>query len=181
MLGIVLPGPGGFPVFIIGFALVTFPGKRSRPALPPRAAVEDRRPRLRDRGDLPVDRDPGHRPVGDRVPPGSTEHELRARSTSYAEEQRRVLYVILACLIIFLVTRVSLKMANGLLHLLPRIRRKFRPWMKRQGLKLLPPRRRKAADPLPEDEILEIAPRHQHRIRAMWLSSARGCGAPRLR
>ena len=27
-LGLLLPGPGGLPVFLIGFALVTFPGKR---------------------------------------------------------------------------------------------------------------------------------------------------------
>src|SRR5262245_53323957 len=28
LLGVALPGPGGIPVFLIGFALVTFPGKR---------------------------------------------------------------------------------------------------------------------------------------------------------
>src|SRR5438045_9686630 len=28
VLGVTLPGPGGIPVFLIGFALVTFPGKR---------------------------------------------------------------------------------------------------------------------------------------------------------
>src|SRR4051812_3603432 len=28
VLGIALPGPGGIPLFLIGFALVTFPGKR---------------------------------------------------------------------------------------------------------------------------------------------------------
>ena len=28
ILGVLLPGPGGIPLFIIGFALVTFPGKR---------------------------------------------------------------------------------------------------------------------------------------------------------
>src|SRR3954468_16274790 len=27
-VGITLPGPGGIPLFLIGFALVTFPGKR---------------------------------------------------------------------------------------------------------------------------------------------------------
>src|SRR6185436_11852003 len=27
-IGIALPGPGGIPLFLIGFALVTFPGKR---------------------------------------------------------------------------------------------------------------------------------------------------------
>ena len=28
VLGITLPGPGGIPVFLVGFALVSFPGKR---------------------------------------------------------------------------------------------------------------------------------------------------------
>src|SRR5690348_15010287 len=28
VLGALLPGPGGLPLFLIGFALVTFPGKR---------------------------------------------------------------------------------------------------------------------------------------------------------
>ena len=28
VLGLAVPGPGGIPVFLIGFALVTFPGKR---------------------------------------------------------------------------------------------------------------------------------------------------------
>src|SRR4051794_3506464 len=27
-LGLLLPGPGGLPIFLIGFAMVTFPGKR---------------------------------------------------------------------------------------------------------------------------------------------------------
>src|SRR5687767_991679 len=27
-IGIAIPGPGGLPIFLIGFALVTFPGKR---------------------------------------------------------------------------------------------------------------------------------------------------------
>src|SRR2546430_16021050 len=28
ILGALIPGPGGLPIFLIGFALVTFPGKR---------------------------------------------------------------------------------------------------------------------------------------------------------
>src|SRR3954467_11279304 len=27
-VGVTLPGPGGIPLFLVGFALVTFPGKR---------------------------------------------------------------------------------------------------------------------------------------------------------
>src|SRR5215213_2762086 len=32
VLGALVPGPGGLPVFLIGFALVTFPGKRKMTA-----------------------------------------------------------------------------------------------------------------------------------------------------
>src|SRR5439155_12419757 len=80
-----------------------------------------------------------------------------------------VLTSLIAILLTWLVTRLSLKILNGLLRLLPRFRRKFRPWLAKKGLKLLPPRRRKAPlEPLPPDEILEIAPRRRRQLREMW-------------
>src|SRR5688500_7786677 len=45
VLGALVPGPGGLPVFLIGFALVTFPGKRkltARVLRGRRLAIEDR-------------------------------------------------------------------------------------------------------------------------------------------
>src|SRR2546423_8310656 len=44
-VGFVLPGPFGFPIFLIGFALVTFPGKRKLTA----RVLRGRRLRLEDR------------------------------------------------------------------------------------------------------------------------------------
>src|SRR3954451_24834050 len=45
VLGAVFPGPGGLPIFLIGFALVTFPGKRKLTA----RVLRGRRLRLEDR------------------------------------------------------------------------------------------------------------------------------------
>src|SRR6476469_7665820 len=45
VLGAVIPGPGGLPIFLIGFALVTFPGKRKLTA----RVLRGRRLRLEDR------------------------------------------------------------------------------------------------------------------------------------
>src|SRR5256885_9570755 len=75
-----------------------------------------------------------------------------------------VLTSLIAILLTWLVTRLSLKILNGLLKLLPRFRRRFRPWLAKKGLKLLPPRRRKAPrEPPPPAEILEIDPRQRSR------------------
>ncbi|MEO6435719.1 MAG: YbhN family protein [Tepidisphaeraceae bacterium] len=168
VLGAVVPGPGGFPVFIIGFALVTFPGKRKMTA----RFLRGRRLKIEARTYAIA------AAFFSIAIPGIAlwvllvqyryNEKLKHLVESYAPKiSVRVLTFVLAVLIVWIVTRLSLKLLNGLLLLLPRIRRRFRPWMKRQGLKLLPPRRKKATDPAPEDEILEIAPRHQHRIRAV--------------
>src|SRR5688500_5415877 len=45
VLGAVVPGPGGLPVFLIGFALVTFPGKRKLTA----RVLRGRRLRIEDK------------------------------------------------------------------------------------------------------------------------------------
>jgi hypothetical protein len=173
VLGAVIPGPGGLPVFLIGFALVTFPGKRKLTA----RVLRGRRLHIEDRAFT------GLALFVSIAIPGVALWVL-AYQWRYEEELRRVvalyapkkwvwvLTVILAVLIVWLVTRLSLKILNGFLKLLPKFRRKFRPWLRKKGLKLLPPRRRASTKndepPLAEDEILEIAPRHQHRIRATW-------------
>src|SRR6185436_15536752 len=71
------------------------------------------------------------------------EEELRRIVSQYAPKKWVwVLTVILAILIVWLVTRLSLKILNGFLKLLPRFRRKFRPWLRNKGLLLLPPRKK---------------------------------------
>jgi hypothetical protein len=171
VLGVFLPGPGGLPVFLIGFALVTFPGKRKLTA----RVLRGRRLRIEDKWYAYV------AAFLSIIIPGIAlwilgyqlkyEEELRRLVALYAPKKWVwVLTVILAVLIVWLVTRLSLKMLNGLLKLLPKFRRKFRPWLRKKGLKLLPPRRSKGKDqpPLPEDEILMLDPHHQRRFIAAW-------------
>jgi hypothetical protein len=98
------------------------------------------------------------------------EERLRHVVETYAPKRSVwVLSVMIAVLVTWSVTRISLKILNGLLRLLPRFRRKFRPWLQRKGLKLLPPRRRKAPDePLPPDEILELDAKQRRRLTKFW-------------
>ncbi len=167
-VGLVVPGPGGLPIFIIGFALVTFPGKRKLTA----RVLRGRRLRLEDRAYaftaafLAI------------AIPGLAwwavwaryEHRIRQLIEEYTPKKSVfVLTALIAVLVTWLVTRLSLKLLNGLLRLLPRFRRKFRPWLQKKGLKLLPPRRRKAPREAPaEDEILEFDAKQRKRYRALW-------------
>ena len=169
VLGALVPGPGGLPVFLIGFALVTFPGKRKLTA----RVLRGRRLEIEDRFYAITAAF-----VAIAIPGAllwwlavqwQYSDKLRRIVEQYAPKNSvRVLTVVLAITIVWLVTRVSLKILNGLLRLLPKFRRKFRPWLRRKGLKLLPPRRKSSKIPLPEDEILELSAHHQHRIRESW-------------
>ena len=189
VLGVFIPGPGGLPVFLIGFALVTFPGKRKITA----RVLRGRRLHIEDRAFT------GLALFVSIAIPGIALWVL-AYQWKYEEELRRivslyapkkwvwVLTVILAVLIVWLVTRLSLKILNGFLKLLPRFRRKFRPWLRAKGLLLLPPRRKlrgkkkglagtstalaceaeTVTAAASEDEILEISPQHRRRLNTAW-------------
>jgi hypothetical protein len=168
LLGIVVPGPGGLPIFLIGFALVSFPGKRKLTA----RVLRGMRLRIEERAYAVI------AALFAIVIPGiawwiiwtNYEGTIRKWIAEYTPK-KSVFFLtpLLAILVTWLVTRLSLKILNGLLNLLPRLRRKFRPWLRKKGLHLLPPRRRKAPlEPLPPDEILEIAPHHRYRMRQAW-------------
>lgn len=169
-IGFAVPGPLGFPIFIIGFALVTFPGKRKLTA----RVLRGRRLNIETRyfaiiaGVLAI------------LIPAivlwivAVQYKDTIRNLVETYTIKKSAFIVFPLLLItltWLVTRLSLKLLNGILAILPTFRRKFRPWLRKKGLKLLPPRRRKLKDepPLPEDEILEIDPHHQHRIREAWL------------
>jgi hypothetical protein len=172
-IGFALPGPFGFPIFLVGFALVTFPGKRRLTA----RVLRGRRLHIEDRAYAIV------AGIVSILIPGIAfwiiavqfkyEERIRHIIATYAPKKGVwVLSVIIAVLLVWLVTRVSLKMLNGLLLLLPRFRRKFRPWLQKKGLKLLPPRRRRALEEvLPEDEILELDQSHRKTLNAAWARS----------
>ncbi|MEA2710475.1 MAG: glycosyltransferase 2 family protein, partial [Phycisphaerales bacterium] len=169
VLGALLPGPGGLPVFLIGFALVTFPGKRKLTA----RVLRGRRLHIEDRAFTGVAlfisiAIPG---IAWWIIWARYENAIRKLIEDYTPKKSVfVLAPLLAIVLTWLVTRISLKILNGLLKLLPKVRRKFRPWLRKKGLKLLPPRRRKLKNepPLPEDEILELSAHHQRRFLQAW-------------
>jgi hypothetical protein len=163
-------GPIGFPMFIIGFALVTFPGKRRITA--------------RVLSGKPVSRN--SRPfqhivaVAAVVLPAvaisilTAKGILPSRDTTLRGLQIAALYVV-SSLCLWWLGLNSLFLVNRLLGVVPRVRRKFRPWLRRYGIDLLPRRRRgRSATPGgpvthdPDPEILEIHERHLTRASHAW-------------
>ena len=157
--GPLVPGPGGIPLFLIGFALVSFPGKRRLTArvLRGRPFVFLRRPFLLvslvvalavPALALWVARWRSFRPVG--------REYLNALVPA-------VLYGVGAALT-WLAARSSQWALNLALRLVSKGRRRFRPWLRRHRIRLLPPRwrRRKAHEPgigplRLRDEILKFS------------------------
>jgi hypothetical protein len=179
-IGIALPGPGGIPLFLIGFALVTFPGKR----------------RLTSRVM--------------RGRPMNLEAEIFTFATAVAsvlvtlallwfisrykyepileryhlKSAQLVGICLLALVVTWLVMRLALQIANWVIQNMPRVRRRVRPWLRKHGINLLPPRRKQLAAATTttattmttttqgamngSEEILEFSARHQDRLRWLW-------------
>jgi hypothetical protein len=161
-LGAFIPGPGGIPLFLIGFGLITFPGKRRIVARLLRGVP---------------------------IRPGSWAFRiaviviallLPAVLMFYLEKLGLVprrydpnlrgtltpAYIVSAVLLGWAGLK-SLPLVNRLIAKVPDMRRRVRPWLRHKGIDLLPPRRRRRrreADP----EILEIHERHFHRMRETW-------------
>jgi uncharacterized membrane protein YbhN (UPF0104 family) len=160
-IGFLAPGPFGFPLFLIGFALVTFPGKRRLTS----RVLRGRRLRLEH---------PFYTTVAAVVAilvPGIAfwiigvgyEDQVRHLIEIYAP--KKIVYFLIPLLLIavtWLLTRLSLRLLNLLLLSFPRIRRKIRPWLRRRGFNVLPPRSHGA------DEILELDPSYQRGIQTAW-------------
>jgi hypothetical protein len=174
-LGVMLPGPGGIPLFLIGFALVTFPGKRRLTSRVMRGRPFDLQAHIFTFATAVVsvlitllllwmfiDR---------------YERLLEQYNIQFAH---LVGICLLALVVTWLVMRLGLQVLNWTLTRMPLIRRRIRPWLRRQGFHLLPPRRKRAealegatavAAVPSEDEILLIHERHHHRIRWLWTLS----------
>jgi hypothetical protein len=173
-LGVVVPGPGGLPAFLIGFALVTFPGKRRLTA----RIMRGRRMQIEAQvftfitsllallvmvALLMV-------AFSDRVRP-----HLQHLFAMVGPEAvvGFVACCLLAAAVTWLMARLTLRLMNVGLRLVPRMRRWARPWLRQQGFKLLPPRHRRAsaAADAGNEEILEIHERHHDRLRAIWAAA----------
>jgi len=161
------PGPGGVPLFVIGFALITFPGKRRLTARVLRGIPVDRQNR---RYQLLV------ATVAILLPGMLLYMAFGSFWWKFFDEQSAhsillgVLYFSGAVLIFVFGLR-GVHIINAGLKGVAVARRHVRPYLRKKGLDLLPPRRRarlRRADGgiQPDDEILEIHERHLKRLRS---------------
>jgi hypothetical protein len=151
--GPLVPGPGGLPLFLIGFALISFPGKRRLTARILRG-----------------------KPV--KVPPGPfalislgtalvlaalVVAVLRGRSNALADHINRSAFAmigayLMAVTVIWLIVRVSPHALNLLLRISAKVRRRIRPGLRRHHIHLLPPRWRRRHAHEPGSGPLRIKP-----------------------
>jgi hypothetical protein len=179
--GLTFPGPGGIPMFLIGFALVTFPGKRR---LTSRV--------MRGRG-LPIEMEVFTfltallaivaTTVLMWMLSGWVNKALQTVHLDPHEKDATYAAVIAGLLVTglfalgvtWLVMRLALHVLNYILRGMPILRRRLRPWMRRRGIRLLPSRRKKGttADGMQQptdEEILHIDERHHQRMRVVGAS-----------
>ena len=166
--GPLVPGPGGIPLFLIGFALISFPGKRRLTA----RVLRGKPVRFR------------HTPfalictgVALILPalfvtfvPSRPRWiaKLRADAVTRGSLAILALYSI-GVVVVWGLARLTPHVLNLLLRIIAKARRKFRPWLRRHRIRLLPPRRRRrhphetGIGPLRlKDEILKFGKRRQH-------------------
>ncbi|HEX8524330.1 MAG TPA: hypothetical protein VF669_18890 [Tepidisphaeraceae bacterium] len=133
--GPLVPGPGGIPLFLIGFALISFPGKRRLTARVLRGI-----PFRFHKGPFVF--------IALLIAlalPLPLLLIAQTRSARLATQLRRgpvaagVIYLV-AALALWTLARLTPHGLNLLLRLIARGRRKFRPWLRRHRIRLLPPR-----------------------------------------
>ncbi|MFI5378983.1 MAG: hypothetical protein ACHRHE_06790 [Tepidisphaerales bacterium] len=194
-VGVVFPGPGGLPLFLIGFAMITLPGKRELTSRALRGVPINPEARLY-RWAVAILAILG--PAGLfswvawLIGKNKDRWYLLDRTQwdeiiwKHAPWQLLIFIIYLSLVVlIWIFAFRGIEVINLGISLIPIARRKARPWMRRRGLDLLPPRRRKrltqkgaAAD----EGILEIDDRyHKGAIRAWdrfrpWIKYIAGIG-----
>ncbi|HEY2842890.1 MAG TPA: lysylphosphatidylglycerol synthase domain-containing protein, partial [Bryobacteraceae bacterium] len=174
-VGFTLPGPGGIPLFLIGFALVTFPGKRKLTARVLRGRVMDLQLKRFDIIEIAI------AVVFSAVLFWPFEkrywEQLNLRSLTTAFHITMALVVLS---VMWVGTRFLLRCLNLLIRVMPRVRRKVRPWLRQKGIYLLPPRyrARRGSAGMSEpsasqvnDDILEIHERYRKGAISAWQKS----------
>lgn len=176
VIGPAIPGPGGIPLFLIGFALITFPGKRRATARVMRGV------RVNPRGSA-------YRVTvicAALLAPAAIIGYTQWKWGIWDWRTGELAVVTFACYLAA-VGLVGLILWNGrlinwLIGKVPPIRRKVRPWLHGHGVDLLPPRRRRRFVDAPpaaalsmDDTIIELAPRHITRMQ-LWGQHARKWG-----
>ena len=167
-----VPGPGGIVLFMIGFALIGFPGKRRLTARIFRGRAFTLSHWFAHSLAVLVG---GLLPWGLLWwfvwrPKGWLGHR------SFSREQTLLIYAGLA-LLCWALALGLMRLANWMIRLFPKIRRKIRPWLRRHGVDLLPPRIRQRVHQ--EDgsfswrrhdtgEVVRFHPRHGDRVKRIW-------------
>lgn len=176
-VGVALPGPGGIPLFLIGFGLISLPGKRRLTSrmLRGRQLNLTRRPFVFFKLAVAL-----------LLPLGLFWYAAHRDQQWVAWLVNHVwisLSIYGAAVVIgwHLAYRL-LQLVNLFIKALPRMRRKLRPWLRRHGVHLLPPRRRRRGrgatssnDDSESDEqtIISLHHRHRARLRQWWKASSR--------
>jgi hypothetical protein len=172
VVGGVFPGPLGTPIFLIGFSLITFPGKRRLTSRVLRGIPMDLfTHRMRSiRGAIAV------------IFPPLIVWLIAHREHSQFHPQRIGLWPTIAvyCMAVagtWLLTFWFMRGLNLIIHFLPRVRRNVRPWLKKHGINLLPPRRRRRSKSSPmspqNEEILAISSERVVQARGTWRAMRR--------
>jgi hypothetical protein len=167
VVGPLVPGPGGIPLFLIGFAMISFPGKRRLTARVLRGRPVKFRPvRFALICTLVATTGSALILIAARDRPKWLA-EYRASAFERGPFAIAALYLIDTG-IIWMIARSTPHVTNFMLRLVSRGRRKFRPWLRHHGIHLLPPRwrERRAHDPGTgpfrlKEEILKFARKHR--------------------
>jgi hypothetical protein len=166
VVGGIFPGPLGTPMFLIGFAMITFPGKRKltsgalRGIQIPLFSSKARVWRLA---------------VSLLLPPGFIILlEFMRLPNLYPSRMsftRLCGVYALAIVASWFLTLLAVLLLNAIIRILPHVRRKVRPWLRDHGVNLLPPRRKPrshTSPPQPPDDqqIVEFSRPHISRGHA---------------
>ncbi len=172
ILGVTVPGPGGIPVFLIGFALVTFPGKRKLTSHFLRG-----RPVLIEASIFVAFTTIVSIAVigfiiwfaGERYTALMAYFNLDPKTSTPGFVAAVAGACVLAALITYGVMKLSLLFVNRLIRVIPRIRRMARPFLRKWGIVLLPPSKRSADGETKVDgEILELSQTSKDRVSRWW-------------
>ena len=169
VIGPIVPGPGGIPLFLLGFGLVTFPGKRRITARVLRGTPVDPHTRTFRRGVA----------ITALLVPGIVlAYLMHKRYIDGAGSAQQALFYggiyVAAALVSLFGGLHSHRFINWVLRVTARARRKVRPWLRHHGVDLLPPRRRRrvadGGQPTrePDVEILEIREVFRRKLLGAW-------------
>lgn len=135
LAGPLVPGPGGIPLFLIGFALISLPGKRRLTARVLRGKPIRFRAAWFSRITLAVALTASITALSLTNPWGRWPLESPAT-------QAFVIIATYLCgtAVAWLAIGLMLAATKPLLRIVPRVRRRIRPWLRHHGIRLLPPR-----------------------------------------